>query len=116
VQCNGGDGSLGDGIVSLYEDAKGKPLGGRVQWFLALERWSFRFFPMQGGRMASGALLRTLEGRLLIGTHVGIKRLVDGRIETYPLPGPVQRFQVNRTLRDRDGGFWVGTLERDSCT
>ena len=112
VQCNGGDGSLGDGIVSLYEDAKGNLWVGGFNGFWRWKGGPSEFFPMQGGPNGIRGFVENAEGRLLIGTHVGIKRLVDGRIETYPLPGPVQRFQVNRTLRDRDGGFWVGTLER----
>src|SRR5256712_1965108 len=41
-----------------------------------------------------------------------IVRIVDGKPDTYPLPGSVSEFQTQALLRDRDGGLWVGTRER----
>src|SRR5262250_2892863 len=42
----------------------------------------------------------------------GMRRLVGGKPEPYPLPGNVQHFVTRRLLRDRDGGLWVGTSDR----
>src|SRR5262249_54023008 len=37
------------------------------------------------------------------------QRFVDGKTESYPLPGFLHKFAARRILRDRDGGLWIGT-------
>jgi ligand-binding sensor domain-containing protein len=51
-------------------------------------------------------------GAILISTRNGIRRLVDGKIEPYPLPKSIPPFPAYPMLRDRDGGLWIGTLSR----
>ena len=51
-------------------------------------------------------------GALLISIRGGIRWLVDGKIEPYPLPSSIRPFVANPMLSDRDGGLWVGTLNR----
>src|SRR5262249_19762716 len=52
------------------------------------------------------------EGALLIGTHSGVKQLVNDKIEPYPLPGTAQLLDIRTLLRDRDGGLWIGTRDQ----
>ncbi|MGA3306936.1 MAG: two-component regulator propeller domain-containing protein, partial [Stellaceae bacterium] len=49
---------------------------------------------------------------LLIATTGGIKQIVDGKAEVFPLPSAGKRFTPDRLLRDRDGGLWIGTHDR----
>lgn len=51
------------------------------------------------------------DGEILIATIGGVKQLSGGTIEAYPvLSGtPVQ---ARALLRDRDGGLWVGSVNR----
>jgi len=58
------------------------------------------------------ALAEDDDGELLIGRRGGIRRFVDGKIEPYPLSGPVSQFEAEKLLRDRDGGLWIGTDNR----
>jgi signal transduction histidine kinase/sugar lactone lactonase YvrE len=52
------------------------------------------------------------DGALLIGTSSGIRRLVDGKTEAYPLQGASGKFRTEKLLRDREGGLWIGTSNR----
>jgi signal transduction histidine kinase/ligand-binding sensor domain-containing protein len=109
VRCYGEDGSLGRGVAGLYEDSKGNLWVG-VQ--TGVWRWRPgppRFFPIPDqvdGIQAFGA---GGDGALLIGTRSGIRRLVEGKFEPYPLSVAVPQVVARRFLRDRNGGLWVAT-------
>jgi ligand-binding sensor domain-containing protein/signal transduction histidine kinase len=112
VQCYGEDGSLGRGVLGLYEDSKGNLWLGVKD---GLWRWKPgppEFLPLLGVSQGPQILAEDFDGALLICIGGGIKRLVDGKTENYPLPGPVGQFKANRLLGDRDGGLWIGTFDR----
>jgi ligand-binding sensor domain-containing protein len=44
----------------------------------------------------------------LVGTYTRIKRLVDGRLEPYPVDF-AREFRVRGLYRDREGSLWIGT-------
>jgi signal transduction histidine kinase/ligand-binding sensor domain-containing protein len=112
VRCHGEDGSLGTGVIDLYEDAKANLW---VGVFGGLWRWKpgpSQLYPMPGEGDHIRAFGEDNGGVLLAGTHEGIRRLVDGKLEPYPLLGAAQQFQAEKLLRDREGGLWIGTLDR----
>ncbi len=39
----------------------------------------------------------------------GIRQLVDGKAEPFPLPGTSRQFNAIPMLRDHNGGLWIGT-------
>jgi signal transduction histidine kinase/ligand-binding sensor domain-containing protein len=108
AQCYGQDGSLGRGFFFLHEDSGGNlwaagPVG--------LLRWKPdppKLYPMPDTPLE----LESDNGTLLISTRSGIRRLVDGKVDAYQLPGPVGKYTPVRLLRDRDGGLWIGTTDR----
>jgi len=110
TQCGGQDGALGQMVLSLYVDSTGNLWAGAQT---GLWRWKpgspthYAMPPAQLHDLNQGA-----DGELLIAMPGGIQRLVQGRPEPFPLPGFRERFNANRLLRDRDGGFWIGTLDR----
>ncbi|MBI3896214.1 MAG: hypothetical protein HY313_09820 [Acidobacteria bacterium] len=108
IRCYGDDGSLGKGILSLYEDGAGDLWVGAE---IGLWQWK------------SGTLMRDFLGpiralieedndTILIAMNREIKRLVDGKNEAYPLTPVGRQFQPVSLLRDRDGGLWIGTLDQ----
>jgi len=110
VQCYGEDGSLGRGASNLYEDSKGN-------LWAAVDNgvWRWRpgppaFYSMPDGPYPIDALGEDADGALLLGWNSGLYRLIDGKSEAYPLPGPRRQFRAERILRDRDGGLWIGTF------
>ena len=61
------------------------------------------------------------DGRLLIAMHAaGLMQFVGDKVEPYPVRSaidsnkllPDRAIDSNRLLRDRDGGLWIGTVER----
>jgi ligand-binding sensor domain-containing protein len=58
------------------------------------------------------ALIEGDNGALLISMRGGIRQLVDGKPEAYPLPSAGRQSYPNKLLRDRDGGLWIGTADR----
>src|SRR5580658_6505287 len=110
ARCYGADGSLGSGLLSLYESNAGNLWAGAAN---GLWRWKPgppKPYPMPSPE--ARALIDGDNGRLLISMPDGIKQLVDGKAEAYPIPGVGPEFSPNRLLRDRDGGLWIGTTDR----
>jgi hypothetical protein len=56
------------------------------------------------------ALAENNDGALLIVMRSGIKQLVNDEIKPYPIPDNGRHFEPRTLLRDRDGGFWIGTI------
>jgi ligand-binding sensor domain-containing protein len=110
ARCYGEDGSLGQTANSPYEDSKGNlwvAANPKGLWLREPDPSKFYAMPetVQG-------LAEDDSGALLIATRGGMKRLVDGKLEAYPLPDVPAPFQPTRLLRDRDGGLWIGTFDR----
>jgi signal transduction histidine kinase/ligand-binding sensor domain-containing protein len=109
AHCFGEDGSLGRAVISLYEDGQGNlwAAGPAGLW-----RWKPgppRLYPMPD-RMQD--LIEGDRGALLTVMNGGIRRLVGGKVEAYPLPDSVGQFNARHLLRDRNGGLWIGTADR----
>jgi len=107
-ECSGEDGKFGTIPGPMYEDSRGSLWVGTET---GLWRWKPgppRLYPMKDG---AGRLSEAAGGDLLIATTTGVKQFSDGRIEAYPVFGG-KPFQARVLLRDRDGGLWIGTLDR----
>ncbi len=110
VRCDGGDGRFGLGVLHLYEDSRGN------LWAAAnsgLWRWSpgppirYALPEIEPHGMIEGD-----NGALWIGLRGGIRQLVNGKIEAYPLPGVAGQYNPISELRDRNGGVWISTADR----
>jgi len=111
VRCDGREGQLGLGVVGLHEDARGRLWAGVNE---GLWRWTpdpaeFHSMPGEGDKVQ--AFADGDNGALLIGTGHGIRRLIDGKTEPYPLPGVERATYITQMLRDREGSLWIGTSE-----
>jgi ligand-binding sensor domain-containing protein/signal transduction histidine kinase len=112
VQCYGEDGRLGQGVLGLYEDSKGNLWAGVPN---GLWRWKPsppKFYPLPDEPNGIRGFGEADDGALLIGTTTGIRRVVDGKTEAYPLSGTVRQFRAKKLLRDRDGSLWIGTQDQ----
>ena len=111
VECFG-DASLGRAVFALCEDSHGD------LWAAAetgLWRWKPGPQKVYAKPDASSGIVAMIEGdngALLIVMNGGLKQLVDGKIETYPLPGAALKFRPASLLKDRAGGLWIGTADR----
>jgi ligand-binding sensor domain-containing protein/signal transduction histidine kinase len=117
-ECYGKDGVWGRAVWALYEDSS------RALW-AAAQSGLWRIRPGALKRYATPtelvALNKAENGRLLIAMHgARLLQLVGNQLETYPVRGANNPNQIlsdrqldsNRLLRDRDGGLWIGTVER----
>jgi signal transduction histidine kinase/ligand-binding sensor domain-containing protein len=107
VRCYGEDGSLGRGVLSLYEYRDALWAGAQT----GLWRWTpdpSKLYPMPGPVLEINALIEGDNGALWIAMRGGIRQLVNGKAEPYPLPVGGQ-FDPLKLLRDREGGLWIGT-------
>ena len=112
IQCYGEDGSLGYGVLRVFEDSKGNLWVGTGT---GLWRWKPgppKFYSLPGDLSGIRALAEDVDGALLVGWKGGIWRFIDGKTEAYPLPRGLQPFIAMKLLRDRDGGLWIGTHEK----
>jgi signal transduction histidine kinase/ligand-binding sensor domain-containing protein len=110
VKCYGEDGSLGAGVLSLYEDDGGNLWAGAAN---GLWRWRPsppKLYPMPEQEVRH--LTEGDNGALLISMPGGITQFLDGKTATYPLPGTQLQFKPTRLFRDRDGSLWIGTEDR----
>jgi ligand-binding sensor domain-containing protein/signal transduction histidine kinase len=108
AQCYGDDGSLGRGFFFLHEDSGGSlwAAGPTGLW-----RWKPdppKLYPIPDTPLE----IESDNGALLISMRSGIRPLVDGKTEAYPLPEMVGKYTPVRMLRDRNGGLWIGTTDR----
>jgi len=117
-ECYGQDGAFGRAVWAFYEDNSG------ALW-AAAQSGLWRIKPGVPKRYPTPteliAVNRTEDGRLLIAMHsAGLLQRIGDKLETYPVRGAANPKQVlsdhdlnsNRVLRDRDGGIWIGTVER----
>jgi signal transduction histidine kinase/ligand-binding sensor domain-containing protein len=117
-QCYGQDGAFGRAVWALYQDSSG------TLW-AAAESGLWRIKPGPPRRYPPGEALiglnNTDDGQLLIAKHgAGLMQLVGDKVEPYPVRGPINsnprlgdhEIDSNRLLRDRDGGLWIGSVER----
>lgn len=105
--------SFGQWVGSLHEDGDG------TLWTTAqngLWRWRpgvRKHFPMPVSAISSLHSSREHDsGELLIADENGLRQLVNDRVVRYPVPGVRPGYKPSRVLRDRDGGLWIGTLDR----
>jgi signal transduction histidine kinase/ligand-binding sensor domain-containing protein len=104
---------FGSGVWTLYEDSAGNVWAGAQTGL-----WRIRPGPPKiAAAMAPGAIAfsgpigitQSGAGRLLIAIHNGgLMQLAGGKLAPYP----VRIGDSNRLLRDREGGLWIGTIER----
>ena len=104
VQCYGEDGSLGGGVLSLFEE------NGNL-WAAAgsgLWRWKPgppKHYATPGPASQTATdFSKADDGRLMAATPRGLQ-LVGERIESSPIAAGAYRL-----LRDRNGGLWIGTF------
>ena len=112
VKCYGEDGSLGNGVLGLYEDRN------RTLWVgtrSGLWRWKpgpQKFYPIEGEPSGIQALTEDTGAGLLVALHGRIARLANGKLQTaYSYPAPARQTFARTRLRDRDGGLWFGTMD-----
>src|SRR5271165_1648899 len=110
ARCYGKDGSLGQTARDSYEDSKGNLwVSASPKGLWLREPGPPKFYTMPESVQG---LAEEDSGALLIAMRDGMKRLVNGKLEAYPLPDIQVPFQPTRLLRDRDGGLWIGTFDR----
>ncbi len=118
AQCYGGDGAFGRAVWALYQDSAGNLWAGAQSGL-----WRMTPGPPRRYRTATELIgLSTADdGRLLIALHgAGLRQLAGDQVESYPIRGTIHSNRLlrnpdvdaNRLLRDRDGGLWIGTVER----
>ena len=117
TQCYGEDGSFGRAVWALYEDSAGNLWAGAQSGL-------WRLKPGSPKRYATSELIGLStgdDGRLLIAIHgAGLLQLVGDNLESFPIRDATNSNQLlqarnidaNRLLRDRDGGLWIGAVER----
>ena len=118
ARCSGEDGAFGRAVWAFYEEHPG-------ELWAAAESGLWRLRPGPRKRYPTPSELIGLtqadDGRLLAAVHSGgLWQLAADRLESYPIRAAVHPNQLlqsrdldaNRVLRDRDGGLWIGTVER----
>jgi signal transduction histidine kinase/ligand-binding sensor domain-containing protein len=108
VDCHVKDGTLGAYVGALCEDSDGNLWVGATT---GLWRWKPGPPRVYGRFEAMNLATAVTEGdnhALIIASLTGIKTLVNGRFVEFPVPAQ-RRFTPFRMLRDRHGGFWIGT-------
>ena len=112
VNCYGDDGSLGQWVWSLYED-------GQNRLWVGAESGLWRWTPGPPQRFAipysldtAQAIIEDEKGALLVVLGDGVFQLADQKITAFRFPTPPGRITLLNLFRDRDGGTWMGTLDR----
>ena len=110
THCYGEDGSFGRQVLSLYEDSRGNLWAGAQTGLWRWKPGTPKLFPMP--EVAIYGLSEGDHGELLFSMDTGIKQLVGGKAEPYPLPNSKWQFRPYKLLRDRTGSLWIETADR----
>jgi signal transduction histidine kinase/ligand-binding sensor domain-containing protein len=98
-------------VTGLYEDSKGSLWAGVLNGLWQWKPGPPKFYAVPGELSGIQGFAEGVDGTLVVGTRAGIRQFVRGKIEAYPVPGVARQFETQRLLRDRDGGFWIGTMK-----
>lgn len=101
------DHDIGLGPVTVFEDRRGALWVGTDTGVWRWKPGPLRLYPKIG---VVYSLNEDDDGALLAGAGVGIRRLLEGRTESFPAGKSLGRFPGRRMLRDRDGGLWIGAM------
>ncbi len=97
-------------ISSLAADARGNVWAAEGQSIDFVDREGAVRRTIQLGSFCE-ALAAARDGSLWIGTHGGLFRYSDGRLESYMEADTTLHQHVKALLEDHDGNLWVGTTE-----
>ncbi len=118
TQCYGQDGAFGRAVWALYEDSSGNLWAAAQSGLWRIKPGPPKRYPTPTELIA---LSKADDGRLLAAVHNGGLLQLDGAtLEPYPIRGAIHVHELlrdgeldsNRVLRDRDGGLWIGSVER----
>ncbi len=113
VQCE--DSVFGEWVGSLYEDRGGTLWATAQTGLWRLRPGAAKRFAMPMSAINSlQALSQHEDDGPLIADENGIRQFAakEGKVFAYPLPGAPAGFKPGRLLWDRDGGLWIGTVDR----
>ncbi|HWF98000.1 MAG TPA: two-component regulator propeller domain-containing protein [Steroidobacteraceae bacterium] len=116
ARCYGAGLDLGSAVWAVYQDDSGALWAGTQTGLWRIkpgppERMAAASAPGAALLPSSGpvGLTHSDQARLLLAVHnAGLMRLVGNELEPYP----VRISDSNKLLQDRDGGLWIGTIER----
>jgi signal transduction histidine kinase/ligand-binding sensor domain-containing protein len=106
AHCIGEDGSIGPGVYRLYEDKRSDLWAAGPKGVWHWKPGPPRFYPIPD----QADLFESDDGALSILSPSGIRRIIGGEEKAY-VPWQTQTIPTALFL-DRDGGRWIGTLER----
>jgi ligand-binding sensor domain-containing protein/signal transduction histidine kinase len=102
----------GDLGHNLYADSRGNLWAIAPDGLWRLKPGPPKLYPIEGAPNAIRALCEGDDGALLLNVGEGIRRLVDAKMEAYQVQDSVPQIHATAMFRDRDGGLWIGTLDR----
>ena len=119
TQCYGDDHIFGNFVTALFEDESGILWAGAQSGLWRWKPGTPRRYAMPPNQLT--ALSTADDGGLLVAVYGQmVAHLSREKVDSYPIrdvihPNTVLRdrdVNSNRLLRDRDGGLWIGTVER----
>jgi signal transduction histidine kinase/ligand-binding sensor domain-containing protein len=106
----------GEWVTSLYDDTDGTLWATAQTGLWRVRPGAPKRYAMPMSAINALQTLNDREGdRLLIADEHGLRQFAaqeDGKVAAFPLPGAPSGFKPGRMLRDRDGGLWIGTVDR----
>ena len=119
AQCFDENGAFGSFVWGLCEDSSGTLWAGAESGVWRWKPGLPRHYAAPGMRISD--LSKADDGHVIIAVNgAGLKRVIGDRVQSYPIRDAIHSDQTlrdhdlnsNKLLRDRDGGLWIGTVER----
>jgi signal transduction histidine kinase/ligand-binding sensor domain-containing protein len=109
IHCYGQDGTLGNGVLGLYEDREKRLWAGALNGFWQWSPGPPKFYPL-AGQLNGIQYFTEDDGTLYILFRGQMMRFADGKlVDPVLFPATARQPNGTRVLRDRDGGYWIGT-------
>jgi signal transduction histidine kinase/ligand-binding sensor domain-containing protein len=119
AQCYLNEGAFGGFVWGLSEDSSGALWAGAESGLWRWKPGTPKRYPMPQMRISD--LTRGDDRGLLVAVNgAGLQQFTGDRVESYPIRDAIDPKKVlrdydvdsNKLLRDRNGGLWIGTVQR----
>ncbi len=102
----------GRAALDLYEDRNRNLWAGTARDLVRWRPGPAKSYPTPDDPDGIQGFAEDSSGTLLIASRKGLKQLKDGQFEAYALLSGAGEFRPSKILRDREGGLWIGTVNR----
>ena len=112
TECYGQDGVFGRFVISLFQDQAGRLWLGAASGLWEWARGGASRHPQTAALGEIHAITESEPGTLFLSVNRDITRVTTTTATSYAIEKAITPLKPTALLRDRDGGWWIGTQDQ----